>query len=123
MAPSKRRELKSEAADGHERAKDCLDPHEIDPLLGAAKEGRHGTRVPAGVAQHVWPPIRRGGSRPEQHNDRRAHYPMHSVAILHLQQEIAPTPRTTSRWEILCKVPSRRVKGGAMSHQVPKCWA
>ena len=44
MAPSKRRKVKSDAADGHERAKDYLDPHEIDLLLDAAKEGRHGPR-------------------------------------------------------------------------------
>ena len=43
-APAKRRNVKSDAADGHERAKDYLDPHEIDRLLEAAKEGRHGPR-------------------------------------------------------------------------------
>ena len=44
MAPSKRRKVKSDAADGHERAKDYLDPHEMDRLLDAAKKGRHGPR-------------------------------------------------------------------------------
>ena len=44
MAPSKRRKVKSDAANGHERAKDYLDPHEIDRLFDAAKKGRHGPR-------------------------------------------------------------------------------
>ncbi len=39
-----RRKLTSEAADAHERAKDYLDPHEVERLLEAAKEGRHGAR-------------------------------------------------------------------------------
>jgi type 1 fimbriae regulatory protein FimB len=44
MAPTKRRMVKSGAADAHERAKNYLDPHEMERLLEAAKEGRHGAR-------------------------------------------------------------------------------
>ena len=39
-----RRKLTSEVADAHERAKDYLDPSEVERLLDAAKEGRHGAR-------------------------------------------------------------------------------
>jgi type 1 fimbriae regulatory protein FimB len=39
-----RRKLTGEATDAHERAKDYLDPSEVERLLDAAKEGRHGAR-------------------------------------------------------------------------------
>ena len=41
---SKRRNVKNTVADAHERAKDYLDEAEIERLLDAAKDGRHGTR-------------------------------------------------------------------------------
>ncbi len=44
MGVAKRRIVKSEAADAHERSKDYLDPNEVDRLLEAAKDSRHGAR-------------------------------------------------------------------------------
>lgn len=41
---AKRRSVKSQAADAHERAKDYLDESEIERLLESAKRGRHGAR-------------------------------------------------------------------------------
>jgi type 1 fimbriae regulatory protein FimB len=43
MGP-KRRNVKSTPVDAHERAKDYLDETEIERLLDAAKDGRHGVR-------------------------------------------------------------------------------
>lgn len=40
----KRRNVKSGATDGHEKAKNYLTEDEIDRLLAAAKKGRHGVR-------------------------------------------------------------------------------
>ena len=40
----KRRNVKSRAVDAHERVKDFLDPSEVDRLLAAAKDSRHGIR-------------------------------------------------------------------------------
>ncbi len=39
-----RRKVTSGAADAHERTKNYLDPGEVDRLLEAAKDSRHGAR-------------------------------------------------------------------------------
>lgn len=47
MRPARSRNVKSDqtrSADHHSRAKDFLDPGEMDQLLSEAKKGRHGTR-------------------------------------------------------------------------------
>ncbi len=44
MAAAKRRNVKSAVTDAHERAKDYLDPTEVERLLKAAKDNRHGDR-------------------------------------------------------------------------------
>ncbi len=44
MASFKRRNVKSAVTDAHERAKDYLDPTEVERLLKAAKDNRHGER-------------------------------------------------------------------------------
>jgi len=44
MNTTKRPNVKSDAADAHERSKDYLDPPEVTRLLEAVKTGRHGTR-------------------------------------------------------------------------------
>ncbi len=41
---SKRQKVTSDATDAHERSKNYLDPGEVERLLEAAKEGRHGER-------------------------------------------------------------------------------
>ena len=53
MKATKRRNVKSGAADAHERAKDYLDPPEMLRLLEAAKDGRARRSRPRPAARHV----------------------------------------------------------------------
>ena len=72
---TKRRSVKSEAADAHERTKDYLDEDEMERLLDAAKRGRHGARdfaLVLSIYRHALRVSEATGMRLDQLNLKRA---------------------------------------------------